>query len=77
MQDAVCRKPSIVVICVPSATLTGTEQRPGRHPVDMDRAGAALGDAASEFGAGQTQGVAQDPKQRGVGIDVDLVRAVR
>jgi hypothetical protein len=40
----------------------------------MDRAGPALGDAAPEFRAGQTQTVAQDPKQRGVGIDIDLSR---
>ena len=58
----------------PSAALTGTEQDRVGDPVDMDRAGAALGDAAAVFGAGQPERVAQDPKQRGVGIDIDLVR---
>jgi hypothetical protein len=40
----------------------------------MDGAGAALGDAAAKFGAGQPQRIAQDPKQRGIGIDIDLLR---
>jgi hypothetical protein len=40
----------------------------------MDRASAALGDPTPEFGAGQTEGVAQHPKQRGIGIDIDLSR---
>src|SRR5882724_246447 len=39
----------------------------------MDGAGPALGDAAAIFGAGQSDRVAQHPKQRGVGVDVDLM----
>jgi hypothetical protein len=49
----------------------GALQRPDRHragahglPVDVDRAGATLRDAASEFGAGQTDCIAQRPKER-------------
>ncbi len=44
-----------------------------RHPVDLHRAGAALGDAAAELGAGQPDLVAQDPEQRRVGLDVEVV----
>src|SRR6266436_2698988 len=47
---------------------------PRRDPVDVDRAGAALGDAAAIFGPGQAQRVAQNPQQRSVGIDIDLLR---
>src|SRR5215469_17615476 len=38
----------------------------------MDRAGAALSNAAAVFGAGQAQRVAQHPQQRGVRIDIDI-----
>jgi hypothetical protein len=40
----------------------------------MDGAGAALGDAAAVFGAGQSDRVAQHPQQRRVGIDIHLMR---
>src|SRR5215471_21701126 len=40
----------------------------------MHGAGAALGDAAAVFGAGQSDRVAQHPQQRRVGIDIHLVR---
>jgi hypothetical protein len=36
----------------------------------MDRAGAALGDAAAIFGANQTQMVAQHPQKRSLGVDI-------
>ena len=41
-----------------------------RLAVDMDRAGAAARDAASVFGAGEADIVAQDPKQRGLRLDI-------
>src|SRR5262249_35050416 len=47
--------------------------RAHRNAVDMDGAGAALGDAAAILGAGQPDRVAQHPQQRGVGIDIDLM----
>jgi hypothetical protein len=46
---------------------------PARNAVDMDGAGAALGDAATVFGAGQADGIPQHPQQRGVGINIDLM----
>src|SRR3712207_7668890 len=39
--------------------------------VHMNRACPALGNAAAELGAGQTDDVAQDPKQRHVRRDID------
>jgi hypothetical protein len=36
----------------------------------MDRARAALGDAAAIFGADQTQMVAQHPQKRSHGVDI-------
>src|SRR5580704_7226663 len=42
--------------------------------VDVYGAGAALGDAAAVFGAGQADRVADDPEQRRVGFNVDAVR---
>src|SRR5207302_2682786 len=45
--------------------------------VDMDGAGAALGDAAAEFGAGEAERVAQHPKERHVAVDLDgLIAAI-
>ena len=41
--------------------------------VDVHGAGAALGDAAAIFGAGQADRVADDPEQRRVGFNVDVV----
>src|SRR6266566_3885837 len=42
-----------------------------RDAVQVDGAGAALGDAAAELGAGETEGVTQHPEERRVGGDVD------
>ena len=42
-----------------------------RHAVDVDGAGAALGDAAAVLGAGQADMLADRPQQRRVRIDVD------
>src|SRR5262249_47724352 len=47
--------------------------RAHRNAVDMDGAGAALGDAAAVLGAGQPDRVAQHPQQRRVGVDIDLM----
>jgi len=59
----------VVISPLPSPD-TGSEQdRSGR--VEQDGAGAALGDAATEFGARQTEIVAQDPKHRRVGPHID------
>jgi hypothetical protein len=38
----------------------------------MDRAGAALRDAAAIFGSGQSDVFPDDPEQRCVGLDVDI-----
>src|SRR6266480_6415419 len=43
----------------------------GGDAVQVDGAGAALGDAAAELGTGETEGVAQHPEERRVGGDVD------
>jgi hypothetical protein len=60
----------------------GALHRAGRHDagadrlaVDVDRAGAALGDPAAEFRAGQAELVAQHPEQRRIRLDVDLMAA--
>ena len=58
------------------APLSGADRhRAGAHrlAVDMHRAGAALRDAAAEFRAGQADHVAQHPKQRRIGLDIDLL----
>jgi hypothetical protein len=39
----------------------------------VDRAGAALRDAATKLGAGQTDRIAQRPEQRRIGLEIDLV----
>src|SRR2546421_389581 len=39
--------------------------------VEVDGAGAALGDAAAELGAGETERITQHPQERRVGRDVD------
>ena len=44
-----------------------------RFAVFQNRAGAANADAATEFCAGQAKLVAQDPKQRRVVINIDVV----
>src|SRR5215472_2004484 len=46
---------------------------PGRRTVEMHRAGAALGDAAAIFGAGEPQLVTQDPEQRRLRLDIQLM----
>src|SRR3989441_3249913 len=43
----------------------------GSDAVQVDGAGAALGDAAAELGTGETEGVTQHPEERRVGRDVD------
>src|SRR5579864_6977021 len=48
---------------------TGTD----RVAVDMDGAGAALGDAATEFGSLDVEHVPQYPQQGHLGLDVDLL----
>ena len=40
--------------------------------VDVDRAGAALGDTAAVFGAGQADLLPDDPQQRRVGLDRNI-----
>src|SRR3989441_3806938 len=42
-----------------------------RDAVQVDGAGAALGDAAAELGAGEPERVTQHPQERRVGSDVD------
>src|SRR2546422_11561966 len=42
-----------------------------RDAVQVDGAGATLGDAAAELGAGEPEGVTQHPEERRVGGDVD------
>ena len=63
----------MVVICLPTASLTGTQQERDRHAVDVHGAGAALRDAAAVFGAGQADLLPQHPQQWRIGIDVDIV----
>ena len=41
----------------------------GGHPVDMHGAGAALGDAAAVFRAGNAQNIPQRPQERHVGFE--------
>src|SRR3954469_23812060 len=45
-----------------------------RGAIDVTRAGAAWGDAAAIFGAGQPDVFTERPKQRGVRLDVDIDR---
>src|SRR5262245_7236631 len=47
--------------------------RAHRHTIDMDGAGAALGDATAVLGAGQAHSIPQHPQERGGGIDIDLM----
>src|SRR5262249_24212918 len=48
--------------------------RAHRDAVDVHRAGATLGDAATVLGAGQADRIPQYPKERGIWVDIDLVR---
>ena len=49
------------------------DARTHRHAVDMHGAGAALGHAAAELGAGQADQVAQHPEQRHVAGRIDFM----
>src|SRR5271169_1503020 len=50
---------------------------PHRLPVDVNRAGAALRDAAAVLRSGEAHDIAQGPKERWIGFDIELVlRAV-
>ena len=46
---------------------------PRRRAVDMHGAGAAQRLAATELGPGHAEHVAQQPQQRGVAVDIDLL----
>src|SRR6267378_3995055 len=48
--------------------------RTNRGAINVDRAGAALRDAAAVFGAGQADLLADHPEQRRVGVDVEVMR---
>ena len=48
-------RPSMVVICAPATALDGHRAGARRDSVDMHGAGAALGDAATVFGAGHAE----------------------
>jgi len=48
--------------------------RAHRDPVDMDGAGAALCNAASVFGSGQSDVLSDRPKQRCIVFDIDVDR---
>jgi hypothetical protein len=63
----------MVVICLPTASLTGIAQERTGDAVDMHRAGAALRDAAAVFGAGQADVLADRPEQGRAVVDVDVV----
>ena len=62
----------MVVIFLPTASLTGKRAGARRHAVDVNGAGAALRDAAAVFGAGQADVFPDRPEQRRVGFDVDV-----
>jgi hypothetical protein len=64
---------SIVVMAALPTLSTGVTQERVAIPVQVDRAGAAEGQAAAELGAGHTQHIAQDPQQRGIAVDVDAM----
>src|SRR5919108_2678440 len=51
----------------------GQRAGPRRLPIQKDGARAALGDTAAEFGAHQTQRVAEHPQQRSIGEHIDTV----
>ena len=63
----------MVVMVAPSASEIWTWQERTASPFDMHGAGAAFGDAAAVFRAGQPQLVAQDPEQRRLRLDIELV----
>src|SRR5437899_222331 len=47
--------------------------RPRRHPIDMDGAGTALGNAATVFRSRHPDPFPDHPEQWGIGIDIDFV----
>ena len=49
----------------------GGDTGPRRRAVDMNGAGAALRDAAAEFGASQPKLISDHPEQRRLGRDID------
>ena len=61
---------SIVVIADVADAVDGGEAGARWLPVKMHSAGAALADAAAEFGACHAEDIAQDPKQRNIAIDI-------
>src|SRR5262249_10786402 len=73
VQRAVLRQPLDRGDLPPRGRARRHRARAHRNAVDMDGAGAALGDAAAILGTGQSDRVAQHPQQRGVGIDIDLM----
>ena len=62
----------VVTAALPTSEIGG-DAGAHRRAVDMHGAGAAEAAAAAEFGAFQIDGVAQDPEQRRVVIDIDRV----
>ena len=57
---------------MPSTSDTGVMQERTGIAVDMHGAGAAGGNAAAVFRAGEIEMLAQDPQERRVGIDRHL-----
>jgi hypothetical protein len=64
---------SIVWICFPEAADTGKTHDRVAFAIDVDRAAAALGDAAPKLGAGHAKLVADDPEQRHVRGNLEIV----
>src|SRR5262249_30072253 len=59
---------------LPRAGRNRHDARARRFVVDMHRAGAARGHAAPELGASEPKMIAQDPKQRRFGFEVEVDR---
>ena len=73
-------RPSMVVMCAPSACRKGTRQELTRSPFEEDGAGAALAFAAAFFGAGEVEVLAEDVEEaldrgRGDGAGLAVYRA--
>ena len=62
----------MVVIFLPAARRHRRDAGAQRRAVEVHGAGAALGHAAAELGAGEAEQVAQHPEQRHVGRRVDF-----
>ena len=62
----------MVVICLPTASLTMTPQERIATPSTWNRAGSALCNAATVFGAGQSDILPDRPKQRRIVLDVHI-----